>query len=84
MPTKTEEVLFQVFNECMIALGNYERLDDRNLVKFMESVSATFITLDREVLDRYKAYLKTAIEYENTRGTFERANALEDLTDLVD
>jgi hypothetical protein len=42
------------------------------------------MTLDRDVLDRYKAYLKTEIEHENARGAFERANSLEDLTDLVD
>jgi hypothetical protein len=84
MPTKTEHVLFEIFSEFMIVLDLYERLDDDDLVKFMENVSAKFITLDRDVLDRYKAYLKTAIEHENERGAFERASSLEDLTDLVD
>jgi hypothetical protein len=84
MLTKTEQVLFEIFNEFMIAIGNYERLDDRQLVKFLESASATFTTLDRDVLDRYKAYLKTEIEHENARGAFERASSLEDLADLVD
>lgn len=84
MPTKTEQVLFGIFNEFMIAIGDYGRLDEDDIVKFMENVSAQFATLDRDVLDRYKAYLKTEIEHENARGAFQRANSLEDLTDLVD
>jgi len=84
MPSKTEQVLFDIFNEFMIAIGDYERLDDDDLVKITKNVSAKFTTLDRDVLDWYKAYLNTVIEHENARGAFARANSLEELTDLVD
>lgn len=84
MLPKTEQVLFDVFNEFMIAIGGFDRLDDRGLVKCLKSVRATFFTLDRDVLERYKEYLKAEIEHENARGAFERANVLERLTGLVD
>ena len=49
MQTKTEEVLFDIFNEFMIVLDHYERFDEHDLVKYMENVSATFKTLDPDV-----------------------------------
>jgi len=84
MPTKTEKVLFDIFSEFMIVLDNYERLDEDDIVKFMENVSATFNTLEPNVLSGYKAYLKTEIERENARGAVERANTLEGLKGFVD
>ena len=84
MPAKTEQVLFEIFSEFMVVLDLYKRLDEHDLVKFTENVSATFITLDRDVLDRYKAYLKIEVEHENARGAFERANSLEELIDIVE
>jgi hypothetical protein len=84
MQTKTEEVLFDIFNEFMIVLDHYERFDEDDLVKFMENVSATFKTLEPDVLARYKAYIKTVIDRENERGASERASTLEGLADAVE
>ena len=84
MQTKTEEVLFDIFNEFMIVLDHYERFDEHDLVKYMENVSAMFKTLDPDVLARYKAYLKTRIDRENTRSASERVSTLKGLADVVE
>ena len=84
MQTKTEEVLFDIFNEFMIVLDHYGRFDEDDLVKFMENASAMFKTLEPDVLARYKANLKTKIDRENARGASERADTLEGLADVVE
>ena len=68
----------------MIVLDHYELFDEHYLVKYMENVSAMFKTLDPDVLARYKAYLKTRIDRENTRSASERVSTLKGLADVVE
>ena len=78
---KTEEILFNVYSEFMIFAELYEKLDQDQVVTFMENVSASFSELDPDALNRYKAYLKREIEREKARGALERTNVLENLSD---
>ena len=78
---KTEEILFNVYSEFMIFAELYEKLDQDQVVTFMENVSASFSELDPDALNRYKAYLKREIEREKARGALERTNVLENLSE---
>ena len=78
---KTEEILFNVYSEFMIFAELYEKLDQDQVVTFMENVTASFSELNPDALNRYKAYLKREIEREKARGALERTNVLENLSE---
>jgi len=78
---KTEEILFDVFDEFMLLAELYEKLSPHQIVTFMENVSARFCELDPVILDRYKVYLRNQIEREKARGAEERATVLEKLSE---
>ena len=78
---KTEEILFNIYSEFMIFAELYERLDQDQVVTFMENVTASFSQLDPDALNRYKTYLKNKIERERARGAVERASVMEDLSE---
>jgi hypothetical protein len=78
---KTEEILFNVYSEFAIFAELYEKLDQDQVVTFMENVTASFSELDPDALNRYKAYLKHEIERERARGAMERTTVLENLSE---
>jgi len=84
MLPKTEQVLFETFNDLMIFVELLEQFDERGVVKFEENATATFSALDPEVLERYREFLKKEIERERARGAFERANVLDGLARTFD
>jgi hypothetical protein len=81
MLPKTEQVLFETFNNLIIFAELFERFDEDDVVKFEENATATFSTLDPDLLERYREFLKKEIERERARGAFERANILDGLAE---
>ena len=76
---KMEDILFNVYSEFIIFAELYEKLDQDQVVTFMENVTASFSEVDPDALNRYKAYLKYEIEREKARGALERTTVLENL-----
>ena len=81
MLTKTEQVLFETFNDLMIFAELFERFDEDDVVKFEENATATFSMVEPDVLEKYREFLKKEIERERARGAFERADVLDGLAE---
>ena len=78
---KTEEILFDIYNELIIFAELYETLSAHQVVTFMENITASFSELDPDALNRYKSYLRNEIKREKERGAVERATVLENLSE---
>jgi len=74
----TEDVFFKTFNEIVLLSEMYTTLSEEQVATIIETVNFWFSELPPDVIDRYKVFLRSSIERENTRGAYARASILED------
>ena len=73
-----EEAYFNTLNEMAILCQLYSTMSFEQIVTMDDTVVSWFHKLPPDVIERYKGFLKRAIEREKARGAYARASALDD------